>query len=461
MSLPTSLLSLLIIVLIAVAIIIFVPKNRVLILIIFGVIVGVLYFSGRLSSLSLELPANRESQAQSSSTAWTPPSGNSEGPDAPGDAQPEITPTPESTYRPLPPNLTCLIKNSFGPSVTQWCSQVMAYSYRYNVDPNLVAAVITQESNGRQWQDAVAKTPLISSSGAIGVMQIIPRDNTTGKKWFAQNGEYEGERFSNCKDGENGGQESTFNDHCRPYYEDLVNNPDLVIQYGVWLLRQYLDQSNGSVRDALMVYGPLKNGDVYADTIINNYKSQVGQDPLNHFPDDQINLSTSTTKYQGQIYLIGDSLTEGMVGQIEPLFASKGLSLTVNSQNGRHVTETVNLVGSMGIPNHSLVIVALGTNDGPDPASFKTNVDDALTRLINNQVIWLTIDRPGFDNLNTILLNQETADYPNLTIADWAAFRRNSPQWLGIDQVHLTPEGYQARAEFILQEVQKLLSKKG
>jgi hypothetical protein len=51
--------------------------------------------------------------------------------------------------------------------VMRWGKEIQAASAKYDVDPALIAAVIEQESGG--------KPDIMSSSGAIGLMQLMPR----------------------------------------------------------------------------------------------------------------------------------------------------------------------------------------------------------------------------------------------------------------------------------------------
>jgi soluble lytic murein transglycosylase len=94
---------------------------------------------------------------------------------------------------------------------------VTGHAENYDLDPQLVAAVIYQESKF----DANA----VSSSGAVGLMQLLPEtaqgiaDRTGGEGW---------------------------------HESDLVN-PELNIRYGSWYLRHLLDKY-GSEELALAAY---------------------------------------------------------------------------------------------------------------------------------------------------------------------------------------------------------------
>jgi soluble lytic murein transglycosylase len=94
---------------------------------------------------------------------------------------------------------------------------VVGHAENYRLDPQLVAAVIYQESKF----DADAR----SSSGAVGLMQLLPE---TGQ----------------------GIADRTGGDEWKP--DDLLN-PELNIRYGAWYLRHLLDKY-GDERLALAAY---------------------------------------------------------------------------------------------------------------------------------------------------------------------------------------------------------------
>jgi len=61
----------------------------------------------------------------------------------------------------------CTIAASYPAAVRQWCNWIDNYAQAQNLDPNLIAAVILEESGGN--------AQAYSSSGAVGLMQIMPR----------------------------------------------------------------------------------------------------------------------------------------------------------------------------------------------------------------------------------------------------------------------------------------------
>lgn len=121
-----------------------------------------------------------------------------------------------------------------------WCDLIVKGAEENALDPLLVAAVIWQESGG----DPLA----YSSSGAVGLMQIMPKDGIAAEKV--------------CING------PCFAD--RPTIQEL-QDPEFNIRYGCRMLASLITRL-GSVREALMAYGPEDIGYEYADTVLGLYE---------------------------------------------------------------------------------------------------------------------------------------------------------------------------------------------
>lgn len=138
-------------------------------------------------------------------------------------------------------DIPCTISKSYPDSIQQWCGLIERYSRQYGLDPNLVSAVMLQESAG--------KADAYSKSGAVGLMQVMPRD----------------------------GKAATFmciNGPCfadRPSSQELFD-PEFNIAYGTRMLADLIRRF-GNVRDALKAYGPKDVGYYYADIVLNIHRS--------------------------------------------------------------------------------------------------------------------------------------------------------------------------------------------
>lgn len=126
------------------------------------------------------------------------------------------------------------------PAVWQWCPLIMRAADRYQLDPNLIAALILVESGG----DPQA----YSSYGAVGLMQVEPRDGIAAS--------------ITCPNG------PCFAD--RPTIAQL-QDPAFNVDYGAMLLRSYVDRY-GSLREALRAYGPRGEGYYYAELVLATYE---------------------------------------------------------------------------------------------------------------------------------------------------------------------------------------------
>lgn len=62
----------------------------------------------------------------------------------------------------------CEVSSKFEPNVYRWCGLITYYAKKNGLDPNFVAAVMTQESHG--------DPHIMSNAGAVGLIQVMPRD---------------------------------------------------------------------------------------------------------------------------------------------------------------------------------------------------------------------------------------------------------------------------------------------
>jgi len=138
----------------------------------------------------------------------------------------------------------CDVSSAFPESVRQWCSIITRMAQDQGLPPDLIAAVIWQESGG----DPQA----VSHSGAVGLMQVMPRDGTASS-FTCVNGP--------CFSG-------------RPH-SDQLRDPEFNVQYGASMLARLFER-HGNLRDALKAYGPMDGGYSYADRVLELYR-QYGQ----------------------------------------------------------------------------------------------------------------------------------------------------------------------------------------
>jgi soluble lytic murein transglycosylase-like protein len=134
----------------------------------------------------------------------------------------------------------CALSNRFPPAILQWCEVISQYAERHGLPPDLVAALILQESGGNP--------NAYSSSGAVGLMQIMPSDGLAAS-FMCANGPCFGSRPS----------------------MDELRDPEFNIAYGTRMLAS-LVQRYGDMREALRSYGPRDMGYGYADIVMGLYQ---------------------------------------------------------------------------------------------------------------------------------------------------------------------------------------------
>jgi len=134
----------------------------------------------------------------------------------------------------------CELSSAYPEQVRRWCSWITQYSRQHDLPPDLVAALIWYESGGNP--------EAYSRSGAVGLMQVMPRDGIAAEFQCVN-----GPCFAS-----------------RPTIEELMD-PEFNIEYGTRMLAglyaRYQDW-----RLALKAYGPMDVGFAYADKLLAIYE---------------------------------------------------------------------------------------------------------------------------------------------------------------------------------------------
>jgi hypothetical protein len=141
----------------------------------------------------------------------------------------------------------CAVSERYPAAILQWCNLITHYANKHGLPPDLVASLIWQESGG----NAAA----YSRSGAVGLMQVMPRDGLAAS-FMCNNGPC----FST-----------------RPSTEQL-KDPEFNIAYGTKMLAGLMARS-GSFREALRSYGPMNVGYYYADKVLGLFQTYGKQSP--------------------------------------------------------------------------------------------------------------------------------------------------------------------------------------
>ena len=130
----------------------------------------------------------------------------------------------------------CELSGSLPGKVYRWCNLIHEQAGQAGLKPGLVAAVILVESAG----DPIA----YSRSGAVGLMQVMPRDGLAAAFQCAN-----GPCFTS-----------------RPTRQEL-EDPVFNVTYGTRMLAGLI-QKYGDTRAALKAYGPMDVGFAYADQVL-------------------------------------------------------------------------------------------------------------------------------------------------------------------------------------------------
>ncbi len=134
---------------------------------------------------------------------------------------------------------TFLLSPMWGPTIRQWSTYIGVLANMHGLDPDFIAAVVQEESNGRL--DGV------SAVGAVGLMGVMPQG--PGLEW-------------------------------RPTSEELMN-PSVNLRWGVAILAEVVRQAGGDLASALAAYSggwervSSNVPQAYATTVLDNYARAV------------------------------------------------------------------------------------------------------------------------------------------------------------------------------------------
>ena len=149
---------------------------------------------------------------------------------------------PIARHRKIPAQqMNCQVSTSYPEGILQWCEIITEQASQAELPPDLIAAVILQESGGDETAYSV--------SGAVGLMQVMPRDGIAAAFECIN-----GPCFAS-----------------RPTIEEL-QEPGFNVEYGSQMLAGLIARL-GSLREALKAYGPMDVGYSYADRVLAIYEN--------------------------------------------------------------------------------------------------------------------------------------------------------------------------------------------
>jgi hypothetical protein len=153
----------------------------------------------------------------------------------------------------------------------------------------------------------------------------------------------------------------------------------------------------------------------------------------------------------------GDSLAVGTRPYIPP--ALRGWKVTQSTAVSRHAHQGADVMRSYGRRLPRVIHVSLGTNDDPNQlAGFRAAIEDVMEVAGERRcVVWANIVRPpvdgtGYEGYNRALARADRAR-DNLRVVNWARMVSRHPEWLADDGVHVSSDGYRARARAVTRRV--------
>jgi len=157
------------------------------------------------------------------------------------------------------------------------------------------------------------------------------------------------------------------------------------------------------------------------------------------------------------LLVVGDSLGLFTVPHLERRL--DGWHVTARARPARRATEAPRILRAFGPSLPPVIHVSLGTIDPPARVRAFRRALRTVMRLAGRRrcVVWTNIYRPAlgeatYDDFNQILARQD-ARRANLRVVDWEAMVAANLDWLLGDAVHVTAQGYRARARAVASEV--------
>jgi hypothetical protein len=155
----------------------------------------------------------------------------------------------------------------------------------------------------------------------------------------------------------------------------------------------------------------------------------------------------------------GDSLAEGTRPYIPREL--RRWSVTQSTAISRHASEGAAVIRAYGRSLPRVIHVSLGTNDDPHQvSSFRAAIRSVMDAAGPRRcVVWANIVRPPVAGASYAAYNhalaEESKTRQNLRVVNWAHLVRENPHWVAGDGVHVSADGYQARAHAIARSVRR------
>ena len=150
-----------------------------------------------------------------------------------------------------------------------------------------------------------------------------------------------------------------------------------------------------------------------------------------------------------RIVVVGDSVILGARDAVIGRLA--GWQVTFEASVSLSTAGAVSVIDRHRSALGAITVVALGNNDGADPALLAARVDAVMGALPGAPVVvWVNLRtfRDWVQTANTVLA-EAAARWPNLEIADWSEISSPRPDLVAGDGIHLGAAGAAAMAELV------------
>jgi hypothetical protein len=159
---------------------------------------------------------------------------------------------------------------------------------------------------------------------------------------------------------------------------------------------------------------------------------------------------TSAQAAERSLLVVGDSLAEGTRPYIPKELP--GWHVRQSTKVSRHASEGDDIMRRYGDRLPRVIHASIGTNDDPrDVDGFRAAIQAVMKVAGDGRcVVWANIVRPpyagvSYGGYNRTLADQDTRR-DNLLVLNWKRMVHRHPEWLAGDGVHVSAEGYAARA---------------
>jgi lysophospholipase L1-like esterase len=155
------------------------------------------------------------------------------------------------------------------------------------------------------------------------------------------------------------------------------------------------------------------------------------------------------------LLVVGDSLAY----EAEPYLGEELPGWEIRSHTGPGKKIAQGLADLEAAPAADVLAISLGTNDDPwEPDVFRSAIERVLSKAgPDGHVVWPDIVSPPRDGVSYDALNETLAEAarsePRLVIVDWSGLVRANPSWLDEDGIHVSDDGYRARARAVADAV--------